>query len=77
MRTMSVSGARAHFPRLLGAAAQGETIMLTKHGVPVAQLVPLPRSARDTAPTIQAILEFRQGITLGDVTLRELIEEGR
>lgn len=78
MRTISVSEAKVQFSRLLDAVKRGETITITKHGVPVAQLVPPPSAHRqDTAAVIPALREFRRGITLGDVPLRELIEEGR
>lgn len=78
MRTISISEAKTHLASLLDAVARGETITITKHGVPVAQLVPPPSAhSRDTSAVIQALREFRQGITLGDVPPRELIEEGR
>jgi prevent-host-death family protein len=76
--TISVSEARAYLSRLLDAATQRETMTITKRGVPAAQLVPPPSArGRDTAAVIQALLEFQWGITLGEVSIRELIEEGR
>ena len=33
--------AKAHLPRMLEKVAQGEKITITKHGVPVAELVPV------------------------------------
>lgn len=78
MRTISVSEAKVQFSRLLDAVKRGETITITKPDVPVAQLLPPPSTHdQDTAAVIHALREFRQGITLGDVPLRELIEEGR
>ncbi len=78
MRTISADEAEIHFSNLLDAVARGETITITKHGVLVAQLVPPPSArSRDTAAVIHALREFRQGITLVDVPIRESIDAGR
>lgn len=78
---MSVVGAfeaKTHLPNLLDRVAKGERITITKHGVPIAMLVPV--SSKDK-PDIQSVIEeikaFRRGRTLGDISLREMIEEGR
>ncbi len=79
MQTVGAYEAKTHLPRLLEAVAQGETITITKHGVPVAMLVP-PSAAThpDVNAAMDAWLEARQGITLGDgLSIREMIEEGR
>jgi prevent-host-death family protein len=44
-RTVSVSDAGRHFSTILGYAASGETIVITRHGEPIAQLVPYKRPA--------------------------------
>ena len=78
MDTVSAHYAKTHLPRLLERVAQGETIIITKHGRSVACLVPAPELRRGSvAATIEAIEEFRRGHTLGDLSIRELIEEGR
>jgi prevent-host-death family protein len=78
MRTIGAYEAKTYLPRLLDAVANGETITITKHGVPVAMLVPAPKARRtSTGETIKALREFRRGKTLGGVSIRELIEEGR
>lgn len=70
--------AKTHLPRLLDRVAKGEKITITKHGVPIAMLVPIPPNERpDVEATIEAFRQFRKGKTLGDLTVRELIEEGR
>ncbi|RST82820.1 type II toxin-antitoxin system Phd/YefM family antitoxin [Aquibium carbonis] len=38
MRTVSVADAKAHLSDLVAKAAAGETVTITKHGKPVAQL---------------------------------------
>jgi len=64
---------------LLDEVAHGETITITKHGVPVARLVPPEGSKRrDVGEAIEALRELRKGIKpLGDVSIRELGGEGR
>lgn len=76
MQTIGCYEAKTHLARLLDQVAQGETITITKHGVPVAMLVP-PAKRSDPGATIEALRLFRRGVTLGGLSLRELIEEGR
>ena len=79
MQTVGAYEAKTHFAQLLDAVEKGEKITITRHGVPVAMLVPsreVPRPDVDAA--IDAWLETRKGISLGDdLTIREMIEEGR
>ena len=70
--------AKTHLPRLLERVAGGERITITKHGVPVARLVPVePTPARPLAETIAALKAFREGHRLDGMSLRDLIEDGR
>lgn len=45
MRTVSAREANQQFSKLLEAAAGGEEVTITRHGVPVAKLVPFPTGA--------------------------------
>ena len=52
MTTISAYEAKTHLPRLLRAAERGETVIITRHGKPVAQIGPVsgakaPRCRRD------------------------------
>jgi prevent-host-death family protein len=77
-RTVGAYEAKTHLPRLLDEVAKGETITITKHGVPVARLVPPDeKEQRDVGEIIRALKELRKGKTLGGISIRELIEEGR
>ncbi len=70
--------AKTHLPKLLERVARGERIHITKHGVPVAVLVPAgPNASAPVAETIAELRAFRAGKRLGRTSLRELIEEGR
>jgi len=77
MKTVGAYEAKTHLPRLLDEVAAGETITITKHGAPVAMLVPVPERKRSVADVVDSIREARKGVTLGGLTIRELIEEGR
>jgi prevent-host-death family protein len=69
--------AKTHLPTLLERVQRGEQITITKHGKPVARLVPIGRSSPDRRRDIvKRLKEFRKGQTL-DVPVRQLIEEGR
>ena len=77
MKTVGAYEAKTHLPQLLDEVSKGESITITRHGRPVARLVPVSGRRRSVRETIEAIEEFRKGHTLGDITIRELIEEGR
>ena len=77
MKQVGVYEAKTHLPRLLDEVEQGETITITRHGRPVARVVPVRGRQRNVKEAIAAIREFRKGHTLGDITTKELIEEGR
>lgn len=80
MKTVGSYEAKTHLSRLLDEAAAGETIEITKHGRPVARLVPPPGAERpDIDAAIEAVREFRrrENIRLDGLTIRELIDEGR
>jgi prevent-host-death family protein len=77
MRTVGAYEAKTHLPRLLDEVAAGESITITKHGAPVAMLVPVQRPKRTTAEVVDSIREARKGLSLGGLSIRELIDEGR
>ena len=70
--------AKTHLPRLLERVAKGETVTITKHGVPVALLIPAGgRRAGPAEEIVEQLRRFRKGRKRGRVTLRSMIEEGR
>ncbi len=76
--TLGAYEAKTHLSSLLDRVAQGEEFTITKHGVPVARLVPVAtRSNADVRAAIQAIRELRKGNRLGGLKVRDLIEQGR
>ena len=70
--------AKTHLPRLLDeVVAAGTIFTITKHGTPVAQLVPIQRGFRDNAAAVDAFRAARTGLQLNGLNIREMIEEGR
>jgi prevent-host-death family protein len=81
MTAIGVYDAKTQLPKLLERVSRGERFLITKHGRPVAQLVP---AAAEAAPALKEIIQQmqqwqeREGPTLGPgLTLRQLREEGR
>jgi prevent-host-death family protein len=79
MKTVGAYEAKTRFGELLREVENGETIIVTRHGFPVAWLSPMAKEADDVAVAMEEIPRFRREHrpTLGGITLRELIEEGR
>jgi prevent-host-death family protein len=79
MQTIGSYEAKTHLPRLLHDVAQGETIVITKHGKPIAKLVPYTEGRpRDKRAVVDALREYqRTAPALDGITTRELINEGR
>ena len=70
--------AKTRLSQLLEQVARGEEIIITKHGVPVAALIPVAGSRQqDPQVTIAAIKVFRRGRRLAGLSIRQLVEEGR
>lgn len=76
MSTISAYDAKTHFSSLLERAGEGETVVITKHGRPVAKLVPFDvRPAVDDL--VDTLLEARKGVRLEGLRARDLVEDGR
>lgn len=77
MKEVGAYEAKTKLPALLRAVENGERVIITRSGKPIADLAPHQASERDPRDVIASIRQMRQGITLGEVSLKELIEEGR
>jgi prevent-host-death family protein len=80
MESIGSFEAKTHLPQLLERVAQGEEFTITKHGKPVARLVPV--AAATPKPDVRQVIEelkaFSKGNTLGEgISVRDLIEDGR
>ena len=70
--------AKTHLSNLLDQVERGVTITITRHGRPVARLIPIAGSSRDERRrAIAELKQLRAGQTLGGLSVRELIDEGR
>lgn len=71
--------AKNTFGGLLDRVERGEEIVVTRRGKPVARLAPLKEN-RDPSAALEAWARIRdraEGVTLGGISIRELIDEGR
>jgi prevent-host-death family protein len=79
MSTVSAYEAKTHLPRLLRAAERGETVVITRHGKPVAQLGPVQdRRREEIAEVIERMKRARA--QRPRVTVEEILaarDEGR
>jgi len=78
MATVGAYEAKTHLSKLLERVSKGEKITITRHGVAVAVLIP-PEHGATVSPeeTIRELRKFRKQHTLGNISIRQLIEEGR
>ena len=79
MRTVGAFDAKNRLGTLLDLVEQGEEITITRHGKPVARLVapgtsPGSAESRAAADRIRA---RREGVMLGGIPVKSLIEDGR
>jgi len=73
MDSIGAYEAKTHLPRLLNRIARGESFTITRHGRPVARLVPVEEDARARARrAARRIVERRQ--RLKSAPLAELID---
>ncbi len=79
MGTIGAFEAKTHLSQILDKVAAGKEFVITKHGKPVARLVPVRKTAEqpDLDEVVRQIRASRKGRKLGDVTIRQLIDEGR
>jgi prevent-host-death family protein len=79
MTAIGVYDAKTQLPKLLDRVRRGERFLITRHGRPVAQLVPAEaEAALDVHEIIRQMEEWqeREGPTLGPgLTIRQLREE--
>jgi prevent-host-death family protein len=71
MNTVSAYEAKTHLPRLIRAVERGETVIITRHGKPVAQLGPVKDRREEVAEAIEDINRLRR--QLPKVPVEEII----
>ena len=78
MKSVGAFEAKTHFSQLLDKVASGETITITRHGAPVAHLVPAkPARDRQALETlVEEIKRTRKGRSLGRGRIKDLVHAG-
>ena len=69
MRTVSAREANQGFSKLLQAVVEGEEVIITRRGKPVARLAPIEGAARNAereAEIDRLIAHLREGVDLGE-----------
>lgn len=78
MKTIGAYEAKTHLSKLLERVIKGEQITITKHGVPVAVLLPPPSSSKEEPKKVIAELRaFREKHNLKGLSIRRMIDKGR
>jgi prevent-host-death family protein len=77
--TVGAYQAKTHLSELLEKVEAGEEITITKHGAPVAKLVPVKKEVRpeERVAAIDRIQKLATGLSLGGLKVKHLIREGR
>ncbi|HEY6945482.1 MAG TPA: type II toxin-antitoxin system prevent-host-death family antitoxin [Candidatus Acidoferrum sp.] len=76
--TVGAFEAKTHLSELLDKVEAGEEITITKHGAPVAKLVPVRKeTSAEQRAAIGRIRELSAGLSLGGIRIKDLISEGR
>jgi prevent-host-death family protein len=72
MREIQASEAKTKLPQLLDDVERGETLIITRHGKPIARLVPEEKSQQKTFDEVRAeLMELRKHT--GRATVAEIL----
>jgi prevent-host-death family protein len=70
--------AKTHFSELLERVERGEEVTITRHGTPVARMVPVRRASEaERQAAIEGMRALADGMKLRGLRIKELITEGR
>jgi prevent-host-death family protein len=77
--TVGAYEAKTHLSELLEKVEAGAEITITKHGAPVAKLVPVKKetSPEERVAAIKRIQKLATGLSLNGLKVKDLISEGR
>ena len=78
MSTVGAYEAKTRLSELLDRVEHGDTVTITRHGVPVAMLVsPSGSPKRPARETIAELRAYRKTLRLRGLSVRKMIAEGR
>lgn len=73
MREIQASEAKTHLPQILDEVERGETVVITRHGRPIARLVPeSDRRQAEIEEAVDGILAVRERLK-GKITLEDVL----
>ena len=77
MKTVGTYELKGNLSKLLERVERGERFTITRRGKPIAVLIPPAPERPDVRKVIEEFKEFAKGRSLGGISIRELIDEGR
>jgi prevent-host-death family protein len=78
MRKIGTYELKTHLSEALSAVEHGQTVVVTRHGKPIARILPDAGDHREqTNQAIKSLLNFPRTRLPRGMTIRGLIEEGR
>jgi prevent-host-death family protein len=78
MRSIGAYELKSHLSEVLDAVEHGQTVVVTRHGKPIARISPDADEKRQQASqAVKALLNFPRTPLPKGVTIRSLIQEGR
>jgi prevent-host-death family protein len=78
MQEFGAFEAKTHFSSLLEQVEKGEQIIITRHGRPIARLVPIgKKDAEKASATIERMKSFCKGNSLRGLDWKSLRDEGK
>jgi len=70
--------AKTHLPQILKKVEKGERFTITRHGVPIAELIPVSAARRKTPEElIREVHRLRKGLKLKGLSIKEMVNKGR
>ena len=77
MKQVGTYEAKTHLADLLAEVQGGEIVIITRRGVPIAKLMPVETPQDKVEAAKEGLIALRNQTPSGDLTIREMIEEGR
>lgn len=76
---MEIQEATTHFSDLMARVAAGEEVVITRHGSPVARMVPIHRvsTPEQRLTAIESLRRFSKQQRLAGLSVRDMIDAGR
>jgi len=77
MKIVGAYTAKTHFGQLLDDVEAGEEVTITRNGKTVARLIPVERNRDDVRRAVDELLALQDELSLGDLTIGEMVRYGR